>query len=208
LGVSTLSSTTPARRKTSRQVSALIDPSEKLYRLTVVEYERIGELLNDPKVELIDGLMVAKMVKNPPHAVACGLARAAIDGVVTTGWHTRAAEPISIPRYNEPEPDVVLARGEMRDYSAGHPRPKDVALVVEVADTTLAKDRRRARVYGGRRGIPVFWIVNLIDRHVEVYTRPCASGYTSRAIYLPGSHVPVVVDGTTVGQIAVLDLLP
>jgi Uma2 family endonuclease len=167
-----------------------------------------GELLNEPKVELIDGLMVAKTVKNPPHTVACGLTQAAINGLVPTGWHTRMGDPVRITRQDEPEPDVVVALGARRDYSTKHPGPKDVAIVVEVADTTLAKDRLRAAVYGGRGGIPVYWIVNLTDRQVEVYTRPRAKGYTSCAIYKPGSQLPVFVDGVTVGHIAVDDLLP
>jgi hypothetical protein len=56
-------------------VSDLIDPSETLYRLSVEEYERIGEFLDDQRVEIIDGLLVAKMTQKPPHVVACELTR-------------------------------------------------------------------------------------------------------------------------------------
>ena len=192
----------------TRQISELIDPSETLYRFTVEEYERIGELLNDQRVELIDGLLVKKMTKKPPHVVSCELTRAAIDGIAPAGWHTRAGDPLRIPRHNEPEPDVVLARGAMRDYTTRHPGRRDVAMVVEVADSSLAKDRRRGRVYGGRGGIPVYWIVNLVDRVIEVYTGPKAGGYTSRDDYTSGINVPVVIGGAKVGQIAVDDMLP
>ncbi len=136
------------------------------------------------------------------------LTRSAIDGIAPAGWHTRAGDPLRIPRRTEPEPDVVLVRGTMRDYTTRHPRPRDVAIVVEVDDSSLAKDRRRARVYGGRGGIAVYWIVNLADRVVEVYTGPKAGGYTSRDDYTPGMNVPVVIGGVTVGQIAVDDMLP
>jgi Uma2 family endonuclease len=80
-------------------------------------------------------------------------------------------------------------------------------MVVEVADTTLAKDRRRRRIYGPA-GIPIYWIVNLVGRHVEVYTEPTSEGYASRTDYAAGAHIPLVIDGVTVGQIAVADILP
>ncbi len=80
-------------------------------------------------------------------------------------------------------------------------------MVVEVADTTLAKDRRRERTYGPA-GIPVNWIVNLIAREVEVYTQPTSDGYASRTDYAPGADLPLVIDGINVGQIAVAEILP
>ena len=80
-------------------------------------------------------------------------------------------------------------------------------MVVEVTDTTLAKDRRRKRTYGPA-SIPVYWIVNLIARQVEVYTDPTSDGYASRTDYAPGADVPVVIAGITVGQIAVSEILP
>ena len=100
----------------------------------------------------------------------------------------------------------LLARGTVDDYVGGHPGPADVALVVEVADTTLAKDRRRKRTYGPA-GIPVYWIVNLRDRKVEVYTSPGPDGYASRTDYSPAMNVPLVINGATVGEIAVTDIL-
>jgi Uma2 family endonuclease len=203
-----VSTITRARAPASRLVSESVDTSETLYRMTVGEYERLGELLNDKRVELIDGLLVVKMTKKPPHVVACELTRAAIDGIAPAGWHTRAGDPVKIPRYNEPEPDVTLVRGALRDYTNRHPGPRDVAIVAEIADSSLAKDRRRVRVYGGRRGIPVYWIVNLVDRRIEVYSEPRTAGYRTRVDYAAGESVPVVLDGVHVGSIAVDDMLP
>jgi Uma2 family endonuclease len=196
------------RATSTRRISELIDPSETLYRLTVDEFERLGDVLKNQRVELVDGMLVAKMTKKPPHVVACDLTRSAIDNILPRGWHTRGGDPVRIPRYNEPEPDVALVRGKLRDYSDHHPGPRDVALVVEVADTSLAKDRLRARIYGGKARIPVYWIINLIDRHVEVYTGPRSNGYSSRIDYPRGAKIPVVIDGVVVGQIAVADILP
>jgi Uma2 family endonuclease len=100
-----------------------------------------------------------------------------------------------------------LVRGKARDYVDRHPGSADIALVVEVADSSLAKDRRRTRIYGPG-AIPVYWIVNLVDRQVEVYSDPGPDGYATRVDYALGADVPLVIDGDTVGQIAVADMLP
>ncbi len=187
-------------------ISDLIDASETLYRLSVEEYERIGELLDDRRVELIDGLLVAKMTQKPPHVVACELTREAIATTAPAGWHLREAKPVRLAT-SEPEPDFSLVRGKARDYAVRHPGPADIALVVEVADSSLAKDRLRTRSYGPS-DIPTYWIVNLVERQVEVYGDPQPNGYASRVDYPLGTDVPLVIDGDTIGRIAVADLLP
>ena len=187
--------------------SESVDLLENLYRMSVDEYERIGELLDDSRVELVDGLLLAKMVKNPPHDVACTLSQDALRQVAPAGWHLRMGSPIRIPKHNESEPDVSLVRGVPRDYRGRHITPRDVALVVEVSDTTLANDRRRVPTYGSA-GIPVYWIVNLLDRKIEVYSGPSSSGYSSRVDFQAGQNIPVVIDGVQVGSITVDDVLP
>ena len=80
--------------------------------------------------------------------------------------------------------------------------------MTEISDSTLAKDRGEKRVNYGWGGIAVYWIVNLIDRQVEVYTGPGADGYSACVTYKPGESVPVMIDGAEVGRIAVSDILP
>ncbi len=80
-------------------------------------------------------------------------------------------------------------------------------MIVEVADSSLAQDRAMVAVYG-RSGIPIYWILNLVDRQVEVYSCPQPDGCATRTDYQSGQHVPVVLDGTVFGQIAVDNLLP
>jgi Uma2 family endonuclease len=113
---------------------------------------------------------------------------------------------------SEPQPDVAVARGDDSTYAARHPAPADLSLVVEVADFSLHTDRvEKARIYA-RAGIVTYWIVNLIDRRVEVHTAPSGPGaapaYGQVQTFPPGSSVPVVLDGAVVGQVAVNDLLP
>ena len=106
------------------------------------------------------------------------------------------------------EPDRCVVRGSARDYLVRDPGPGDIALLVEVADSSLADDRELAdKVYGPAR-IPVYWIVNVVDRRVEVYTDPGPGGYQSCAVYASGQAIPVVIGGQQVGEVAVVDVLP
>jgi Uma2 family endonuclease len=181
-----------------------------LYRITLEQYEAMvdsGAFTEHDRFHLINGCLVAKMTKKPPHVVACDLTRAAVDGLSLAGWITRVGDPVRIPDYNEPEPDIAVVRGMIRDYSHRHPGPADVALVVEIADSSLTEDQKLARVYG-TAGIPVYWIVNLVNRQVEVYLKPGPNGYQEPVTYAAGDRVPVVIDGVKVGSIAVDDLLP
>jgi Uma2 family endonuclease len=112
---------------------------------------------------------------------------------------------------SEPEPDLAVVRGDENTYLHRHPGPADVALLVEVADSTLDRDRAdKARIYG-QAGVPVYWIVNLVDRQVEVYTSPTGptgAGYTSRQDLRPGALVPLALPGLALPGVAVAALLP
>jgi Uma2 family endonuclease len=115
---------------------------------------------------------------------------------------------VRIPsRDSEPEPDLAVARGEIDDYEERHPGPRDVALVVEIAKSSLAEDRKLAETYGGA-GIPIFWIVNLVHRQLEVYSRPTNGSYTSSTIFKKNDLVDLILDDQIVAQIRVSDLLP
>ena len=185
----------------------------RLYRMSVDEYEAMvesGSLKSRSQFHLINGYLVAKMTQNPPHRVADELCGAELTRVVPPDrYHIAGAKPVRLPgRDSEPEPDRCVVRGTIRDYEDHHPGPDEIALIVEVADSSLADDRTlAAKVYGPAR-IPVYWIVNLVERQVEVYSDPCPAGYLSIEVFPEGQSVPVVIDRQQLGQIAVLDLLP
>lgn len=107
------------------------------------------------------------------------------------------------------EPDVSIVRGSDADYRHRLPTAQDVALTVEVSEATLSQDRGLKRSAYARAGIPVYWIVNRVDRQIEVYTRPTKDGrYRSRKGDKPGQQVPVAIDGQALPPIAVVDILP
>jgi Uma2 family endonuclease len=171
----------------------------------MIEDGTIGE---DDPIELIEGRLVAKMTKKPDHMSSSGRARRAIESVLPPGWHARVEGPVRIPsRDSEPEPDLAVVRGDIDDYEDRHPDPADVALVVEIAKSSLAEDRKLAETYGGG-GIPTYWIVNLVHRQLEVYARPANGSYSSLTILKKNELVDLIIDGQAVAQIAVADLLP
>lgn len=189
-------------------------PDEPIYRLTVEQYHamaRAGILDEDAPVELLEGWLVCKMTKHPPHSVVTRLVRLALERLVPAGWFVNSQEPITTLD-SEPEPDAAVIRGEGREYLERHPHPQDVALVVEVADTSLRRDRgRKKRIYARAR-IVTYWIVNLVDGHIEVYTAPSGASkrpdYRERRHYGPDDRIPVVLDGLEVGSLEVRELLP
>jgi Uma2 family endonuclease len=80
--------------------------------------------------------------------------------------------------------------------------------VIEISDASLGKDQGDKRINYGRAGVPVYWIVNLVERQIEVYSSPQPDGYAVRTVYRRGDYVAVVLDAAIVGQIAVAEILP
>lgn len=189
-------------------------PAEPIWRLTVAQYHEMirgGILQEDDPVELLEGWLITKMSKNPPHRISTRRVRQRLSRVLPDGWYVDTQEPITTSD-SEPESDVAVIRGESEHYADRHPGPGDVALVVEVADASLRRDRSiKLRAYA-RAGVPVYWIVNLARRTVEVYTTPSGPAdqpdYRERSEYREGTLVPFVVDGRTSDHIPVDDLLP
>jgi Uma2 family endonuclease len=187
-----------------------------VYRITVDQYDRMvesGVLAEDDPVELLGGVLVRQMPKYPRHVFPTEETRNRLEPIVPAGWYVRQEGPVRIPAFDEPEPDVAVARGNSRTYRKHHPGPKDIALVIEVAATTgpLAQARSEKMSAYARAGIPVYWIINLTRKPglVEVYSRPTRTrGYRDHEDYKARDQVPVVIDGREVGRIAVADLLP
>lgn len=134
-------------------------PSDMIWRLSVDRYHSMiknGILTDEDPVELLEGWLVFKMPKNPLHRAATRIVRMAIESILPSGWYVDSQEPIALFD-SEPEPDVVVVRGDTRQYLDRHPGAEDIALVVEVSDTTLQRDRSlKKRIYA-RAGIPIYW---------------------------------------------------
>jgi Uma2 family endonuclease len=172
---------------------------------------RLGVLSEHERVVLIEGYLVNQISKNPPHVLALRRFRDALDRLVPAGWIYWTQDPITLTD-SEPEPDYAFVRAAADDYATRKPGPAEVGLVVEVADTSLAVDRTDSQRIYARAGIPVYWIVNIPDRQIEVYTDPQPAAdpplYASRRDYRAGDAVSVTLDGVVVGSVAVGEALP
>lgn len=162
------------------------------------------------RIELLEGRLVRKMTKNPPHRVALARTERVLRTLLPAGWHIANQEPVRLGS-SAPEPDLAIVRGEVEDYSQRHPGPGDIAIVIEIADDSLRTDRRKAKTYAVE-GIPEYWIVNVRDRSVETY-RPDAEDRTpptfaAPVVFREGDTCPVMIDGNSCGSIAVAELMP
>jgi len=183
-------------------------------RFTVPEYHRLidlGILTEDDELELLDGHLVRKMSRNPDHDTGIDLFREVVGRLMPAGRMLRCQEPVSLSG-SEPEPDFAVVRGGPRSFRPRHPSPTDIDFVVEVSNTTLDTDRADKSVLYGHAGIVEYWIVNVADRQIEVFTQPTGPtpqpGYAVRTDHLPGQTVPLTLDGQLLAKIPVDDLLP
>ena len=209
----------PSADQTQRMVGAGILPQNdptSFYPLDLDRYHKLVEediLGKDDRLELLGGWLVSKMSINPPHQTSLRKVRWELNRLVPRGWFADQDCPVSLPISGSvPEPDVLVIRGDFSDYRAQHPGPFDLALVVEIASTSLVEDRGyKKRIYA-TDSIRTYWIVNLVDEIVEVYTEPSgpsdAPDYGVRQDFHPGQLLPVIIDGLQVGVVAVIDLLP
>ncbi|OKH19412.1 Uma2 family endonuclease [[Limnothrix rosea] IAM M-220] len=168
-------------------VSTFPVPTEPILRLSVAQYHAMiqaGILTEDDPVELINGWLVEKMPKNPRHRVATKLLRTLLENSIPKGYYVDSQEPITLSD-SEPEPDVMVIQGETRDYLEGHPQAENIVLIVEVSDSTLGRDRQIKKELYARHNIQNYWILNLVDNKIEVFSQPESSQliYASELVF-------------------------
>jgi Uma2 family endonuclease len=162
-------------------------------------------------MELLGGIPFI-MSENPPHIVASANVHYELLALASRPrWFVNKEHRLALGRWR-PLADVVVLQGPSATYRTRLARAGDVALLVEIADTSYAKDSGpKLRRYATFR-IPVYWIVDLNRRLVEVRTQPIGkgkqAGYARCEVYQEGDQVPVVLDGQEVGRIVVSELLP
>lgn len=183
-------------------------------RWTRAEYDRLIDLgvfaPGDP-VELLGGELIVSEPQGSTHYTAVCLAEDALRPAFGPGWFIRSQGPVALDEESEPEPDVAVVRGTVRDYSGEHPsRP---VLVVEVAESSLRLDRDRKGGLYARAGLDDYWIVNLVDGVLEIYRQPVAApsaahGWTYASRIVLGPQASATPLAAPAASIAVSTLLP
>jgi len=207
--------TPTARRKVDRQPPSPSNTSDdfELRRFTVDEYHRlveVGILHSGDPYELLDGWIVRKMPKNPPHVRTTMRISEGIKKFVPLSHIVRVGFPITLEA-SEPEPDVVVAIGPDELYDERHPYPVEIELVVEVSDATLNRYKRLKLPLYAKAKLPIYWIINIPERQIEVYTEPRGGKtptYRRRTDYGIDDVIPVILDGENRGSITVRGILP
>jgi Uma2 family endonuclease len=183
-------------------------------RWTRQEYDRMieaGVLTSEDRVELIEGEILTMTPQRSGHAAPVTLGHEALRAVVGPEAHVRTQLPLALGPASEPEPDLAIVKGSPRDHREHH--PTSALLVIEIADSTVAYDRQVKGSLYARFGIPDYWIVNLVERVVEVGRHPepddrARFGFSYRDVerYRAGDAIaPQALPGASV---AVSDLLP
>ncbi|PYN94992.1 MAG: hypothetical protein DMD91_26315 [Candidatus Rokuibacteriota bacterium] len=186
----------------------------KTRRWKRVEYEQLIESgffqPGDP-IELVGGQLIVAEPRGSGHFAAIRAVEEALRAAFGPGWEVRTQGPIALDEESEPEPDVAVVPGTFRNYVIEHPsRP---VLVVEVSESSLALDREHKGSVYARAGLADYWIVNLVDRALEVYRDPTPDpaapfGWRYRSVEELGREASVSPLARPGVQIRVADLLP
>jgi hypothetical protein len=185
---------------------------ETFYRMSVERYHQMiaaGIFNEDDAVELLEGRIVNKMPKSRAHSIVTNLIIQALQQLIATTHHIESQEPITLET-SEPEPDVVVLRGQILDYRE-HPQAQDVSLLVEVSDSSLQRDQSWKKQVYAEAEVPIYWIVNLPDQQIEIYSDPTGPSnnpnYRQLQSYSIKEEIPVVIDGQEIGLLSVQSLL-
>jgi Uma2 family endonuclease len=197
--------------KTGPAIKSKNNGEPKTFRWTRKEYYQLAELgfFEGKRVELIEGEIVEMSPMKQAHATAVRLIIDVLRKIFIKGYVIDSQLPLSFNGINEPEPDVAVVKGEVRDFSQSH--PKTAELIIEVSDTTLQNDRTKKASLYAKNKIQDYWILNLQNRCLEVYRRPIRDKklgfvYTEIQILIEIETVSPLVKPES--KIKITDLLP
>ena len=181
-------------------------PVPRLFSRT--DFQRMVEtgLFAGERIELLGGVVIAMSPQNTPHAATVNRLNYQLMKLCGPDIYIRVQSPVALDDYNQPEPDLVLCAPDPLDYAEAHPRPEQISLIIEIADTSVQQDRQRKAQLYARSGIPHYWVVDLVRRQIEAMTAPnkTTGRYARVRIFRAGQTLSLPQ-----GQrIAVSDILP
>jgi Putative restriction endonuclease len=185
------------------------------YRITVEQYLAMidANILPDGvHAELLGGVLIEKMTKNPPHSLVILRLSKIFHRILPESWLISEEKPVKLGRFWYPEPDIAIVRGPDELYEKRAPKAAELGLLIEVADSSYAIDRGKKWRRYASSCVASYWIVNLQKRRIEVYGDPSGRGraasYRQVTFFGEGEEVAIRLDGQEIGRIAVGDILP
>lgn len=166
-------------------------------RFTIAEYHRLAELGffgEDDRIELVHGQIVKMAAKGKAHETCSRRLLRELSKLLGDRATLQNQSPITLPADGEPEPDFTIVKNRDDDYLSAHPTPTDVLLVIEISDSSLTYDREVKLPLYAEAGIADYWIFNLPDNCLEVYSEPYQTpqgefGYRVRRVFLAGETI-------------------
>ncbi|MBD2303992.1 Uma2 family endonuclease [Chroococcidiopsis sp. FACHB-1243] len=168
-----------------------------LKRFTLAEYHRLAELGflgEDDRIELIQGQIIKMSAKGTAHEVCITRLLRELPRLLGDRATLRSQSPLILLPDSAPEPDFAIVQNRADDYLSSHPEPADVLLVIEISDSSLRYDQEvKLSLYAEAR-ISEYWIFNLVENHLEVYSEPYHDlqgnfGYGIKRIVLPNRAI-------------------
>jgi len=207
-----MSSTLNLARTATPSTAAVDFPEHRISTERYLKMIEVGVFEDGDRLFLWHGRLVEKMTKGRPHSFAALKLDDLLGRIISVDLHLELEQPMVLSDDTMPEPDLMVIRGPLDDYRNRMPTPRDIPLIVEVADSSVGQDRGPKLLDSASAEIPVYWLVNIPKRRIEVYSQPSGPaevpGYADHVEYEVGSEVPVILDGREVGRIVVGQIIP
>lgn len=195
-------------------MTAHIDTSKKVINhkrlFTVEEYYKMGKagIFDDERVELINGIIYYMSPVGSPHRGCVAHLYEELLLQFQGKFFIAAQDPISCSDNSEPEPDIAVLKFRKDKYKTRHPKPEDVHLLVEVADSTLEKDRTIKKAFYAQEGIIEYWIANIPDQQIEIFRHPKNNDYQEKIIMKKGESATCETIGFALSVDDLFEYLP
>ncbi len=165
------------------EIEQELEPQMRLW--SIADYHQMieaGILDEDDRVELLEGKIVCMSPQRPFHAASVQRSSRLLFNLLSDRAEIRVQLPVILGNDSEPEPDLAVVRFDNYEYSFRHPEVLDIYLLIEVADSTIAKDRKqKARIYA-KNQVLEYWILDLQKRQVYVFRQPEENIYREELI--------------------------
>ncbi len=173
------------------QTLPVIESVDGVRRFTIKEYHKIYEtgIFEGQRVELLNGMITVMFPMNNPHLGMVGRLTRMLNIRFANEYFVSPQCPLKILQNNEPEPDIVIAKARDDDYMNSSIPPEDVLLIIEIADSSLKRDRNQKKVIYAKTKIREYWIINLQDRQIETFENPQNGDYQIKNIIKAGETV-------------------
>jgi Uma2 family endonuclease len=177
---------------------AMTSAAPERHRFSVEEYHRMagaGLFGEDDRVELVEGEIIDMAPIGSRHAACVDRLNRLLVTRLGEAVIVRVQSPVSVSDLSEPQPDIAVLAPRSDFYAGAHPGPAEIVLVVEVADTTVGYDRNVKVPLYGRAGVAEAWVVDLANEVVDMWSTPCADGYTDTRRAARGDEVVIAAGG-------------